>query len=333
MHHMPSLFPRHPAMRLPGAVQSEYLKISGLSQNYGQINVLENIYFSLSPGEIVGLVGPNGAGKTTLMESILGLLPFSVGNISLLDRDLYHGLSTEIKQRIGVAPQFFTLPPSLTVVEIVEMYQVLYFKARPVQQLIEQVGLVDQSKVRFGRLSGGQKRRLALALALIGEPDIIFLDEPTGDLDPQSRRFIWDIILEHERQARRAVLIATHQMEEVEALCSRVIILDQGRIIENDRPQALIAKYCPDHCISFVTPKHMCDYLQAVVPEVQLVEIEGGACSYSARLLTKDVSFHLLRLAAAEKDHRGIIDQLQVAKSTLEDVFILLTGIDRKKIA
>ncbi len=315
-----------PLMPLPGTAQTGYLTVSGLSQSYGKVKVLEDIDFSLQPGEIVGLVGPNGAGKTTLMESILGLLPLTTGNATLLECDVRHGLSAQVKQRIGVAPQFFSLPANLTVAEIIDMYRVLYAKALPAQQLIQKVGLAEQNKVRFGRLSGGQKRRLALALAMIGDADVLFLDEPTGDLDPQSRRFIWEIILEHERQAHRAVLIATHQMEEVEALCSRVIILDNGRILEDDRPQALIAKYCPHHHIDFVTPAISYDVLIDAFAHIELHPVVADNSHHTARIRTLDLSSDLGRLADIERQHPGIMTQLQVAKSTLEDVFIRLTG-------
>ncbi|WP_065933178.1 ABC transporter ATP-binding protein [Pseudomonas sp. 28 E 9] len=323
MLHEALLKPLIPSLK---TTQSGYLTVSGLSQSYAKVEVLKDINFSLHPGDIVGLVGPNGAGKTTLIETILGLLPFAFGHITLLGVDVRKGLSTQVKQRIGVAPQSFTLPANLNVAEIVDMYQVVYKNARSAKQLIQQVGLTEQSKVRFGRLSGGQKRRLALALSLIGEPDVMFLDEPTGDIDPQGRRFIWDIILEQERQAQRAVLIATHQMEEVEALCNRVIILDKGLILEDDRPPALIAKYCPDHCINFITPAGLTDALLCAIPRVEIRTIAEDPYHCFVRLKTRNVSNDLLHVANLEKSHPGIIIQLQIAKSTLEDVFIQLTG-------
>jgi len=315
-----------PLAPLSKTTQPECLTVSGLSQSYAKVEVLKDINFSLHPGDIVGLVGPNGAGKTTLMETILGLLPFAIGHVTLLGTDVRRGLSTAVKQRIGVAPQSFTLPANLNVAEIIDMYEVVYKNARSAKQLIQQVGLTEQSKVRFGRLSGGQKRRLALALSMIGEPDVIFLDEPTGDIDPQGRRFIWDIILEQERQSQRAVLIATHQMEEVEALCNRVIILDKGCILEDDRPHALIAKYCPDHCINFVSPVCLSEVLLRAIPQVEMQAIADDPFHCSVRLRTLNVSSDLLRVANLEKTHPGIVIQLQIAKSTLEDVFIHLTG-------
>lgn len=304
----------------------DYLSIVGLSKSYGSTEVLKHIGFTLKPGEIVGLVGPNGAGKTTLMESIQGLIPCEAGSITLLGRDVRHGLTHELKQRIGVAPQFLSLPPSLTSAEIVAMYQVLYREGHTTQWIIDQVGLADQQHVRFSRLSGGQKRRLALALALVGDPDVLFLDEPTGDLDPQSRRFIWDLILDPERQRQRAVLIATHQMEEVEALCNRVIILDRGRILEDDTPQALITKYCPDHYVYFVVDRQRSDQLLALLSGVVLTPHPAGQECYSARLNTGDISATLLKLAMLDAEFPGAVADLQVNKSTLEDVFIRLTG-------
>jgi ABC-2 type transport system ATP-binding protein len=304
----------------------EYLSINGLSKSFGLIEALKGVSFSLRPGEIVGLVGPNGAGKTTLMECIQGLLPWQAGSVTLLGRDVHHGLTQDLKQRIGVAPQFFSLPPTLTVAEIVSMYQVLYRNGNTTSQVIAQVGLTDQQHVRFSRLSGGQKRRLALALALVGDPDVMFLDEPTGDLDPQSRRFIWDVILEPVRKQQRTVLIATHQMEEVEALCNRVIILDQGRIMEDDTPQALISKYCPDHHVSFTVERCLENPLLVLFPSLMLMPHPAEQHHYNARLTVSDVSAALIALAKLSDQFPGAVANMQVTKSTLEDVFIRLTG-------
>lgn len=304
----------------------ESLSINGLSKSFGFTEALNNVSFSLRPGEIVGLVGPNGAGKTTLMECIQGLLPWEAGSITLLGRDVHHGLTQDLKQHIGVAPQFFSLPPTLTVAEIVSMYQVLYRNGHTTRQVIAQVGLTDQQHVRFSRLSGGQKRRLALALALVGDPDVMFLDEPTGDLDPQSRRFIWDVILDPVRQQQRTVLIASHQMEEVEALCNRVIILDRGRILEDDTPQALISRYCPDHHVSFTAERCHEGPLLSLFPSLMLMAHPTEKHHYNARLTVSDVSVALIALAKLSDQFPGAVANMQVTKNTLEDVFIRLTG-------
>lgn len=303
-----------------------YLSIIGLSKFFGFTEALNDVSFSLRPGEIVGLVGPNGAGKTTLMECIQGLLPWEAGSITLLGCDVHRGLTSDLKQRIGVAPQFFSLPPNLTVAEIVSMYQVLYLKGHTTQQVVGQVGLTDQQHVRFSRLSGGQKRRLALALAMVGDPDVMFLDEPTGDLDPQSRRFIWDVILDPARQQQRTVLIATHQMEEVEALCNRVIILDNGRILEDDTPQALISKYCPDHHLSFTAERCLEAPLLSLFPSLGLSPSPAEQHKYNACLTVSDVSAALIALAKLSGRFPGALTNMQITRNTLEGVFIRLTG-------
>jgi ABC-2 type transport system ATP-binding protein len=304
----------------------ESLGVTGLSKSFGSTEALINVGFSLRPGEIVGLVGPNGAGKTTLMECMQGLLPWEAGAITLLGRDVHHGLTQDVKQRIGVAPQFFSLPATLTVGEIVAMYQVLYRNGHSTLSVIAKVGLTDQRHVRFSRLSGGQKRRLALALALVGDPDVMFLDEPTGDLDPQSRRFIWDVILDPVRQQQRTVLIASHQMEEVEALCSRVIILDRGRILEDDTPQALISRYCPDHHVSFRAARCHERALVSLFPSLMLTAHSTKQHYFNARLTISDVSVALIALAKLSDQFPNAVTDMQVTKSTLEDVFIRLTG-------
>lgn len=308
------------------ASSGEFLSITSLSKSFGCTEVLKSLSFSLLPGEIVGLVGPNGAGKTTLMECIQGLLPWEAGSVTLMGHDVHHGLAMDQKQRIGVAPQFFSLPPTLTVAEIISMYQVLYRNGHTTRQVIGEVGLTDQQHIRFSRLSGGQKRRLALALALVGDPDVMLLDEPTGDLDPQSRRFIWDVILNPVRQQQRTVLIATHQMQEVEALCNRVIILDQGQILEDDTPQALISKYCPDHQISFMTERCFETPLLSLFPSVVLMAPPTDRHNYKAQLRVFDISEALIALAKLSDQFPGAVENMQVNKNTLEDVFIRLTG-------
>ncbi|WP_414440156.1 ABC transporter ATP-binding protein [Burkholderia sp. 22PA0106] len=301
-------------------------EVSGLSKSYKEVKALKNVSLNARAGEIIGIVGPNGAGKTTLMECSQGLVSYETGSITLFDEDVRHGLSQSARQRIGVAPQFFALPALLTVHEILSMYGALYRNAGPIEFAIERVGLRQQGNTRFGRLSGGQKRRLALSIALIGNPDLLFLDEPTGDLDPQSRRYIWDIIRDGEARHRRAVLIATHQMDEVEALCTRVVVIDEGRLLEDGPPQTLIARHCPEHHIRFEFDADARSVVGEWLPGVELLDTAQAPARLQARLVASDLDAVLHRILRLKEQKAAGIQDLQVAKSSLEDVFIRLTG-------
>ncbi|WP_167012354.1 ABC transporter ATP-binding protein [Candidatus Pantoea multigeneris] len=290
-------------------------------KSFKDILAVDNFSLKVCKGEIVGLVGPNGAGKTTSLECLQGLIKFDLGSVSLFGEDVCRGLSFSARQRIGIAPQFFALPPLLTVREMVTLYHALYYRAMAVDEVISRVGLEQQSRTRFSRLSGGQQRRLALAVALVGRPELLFLDEPTGDLDPQSRRYIWSLLLEKQVREERAVVMSTHQMDEVEALCTRVVIMDNGKILDNDTPQNLISRYCPEHLIRFTVDDVHKDKLRAAFSPEQL-SIQGS----DIRLEVTDISQTMHQLQQLEKMHHLKMNSLQVSQSSLEDVFIKLTG-------
>ena len=302
------------------------LQVESLNKSYGDVQVLHDISLHINPGEIIGLVGPNGAGKTTLMETLQGLHPFASGLIRLFGEDVRQGLNHGIKQQLGVAPQFFSLPSLLRVEEILSLYQVLYTDALPVETLLDVVALEAQRKVRFSRLSGGQKRRLALALALAGKPKLLLLDEPTGDLDPQSRRYIWRHIIDNARQSGMGVLIATHQMDEAEILCDRVMIMNHGRLRENASPQQLIDRYCPGHHIRFSVPQALADQFITPFPGATQQTDEHDQAFCRLHIPARELAQMLPRVIALSQSLGCEPVQLQVSKNTLEDVFIHLTG-------
>ena len=302
------------------------LQVESLNKFYGNVQVLHDISLQINPGEIIGLVGPNGAGKTTLMETLQGLHSFAGGQISVCGEDIRQGLSQGIKQQLGVAPQFFSLPSLLRVEEILSLYQVLYTNALPVEALLKAVALETQRKTRFSRLSGGQKRRLALALALAGRPKLLLLDEPTGDLDPQSRRYIWRHIIENVRQSEMGVLIATHQMDEAEILCDRVMIINHGRLLENASPQQLIERYCPGHHIHFSVPQALAEKFVTPFPGATQQVDEHNQSLSRLHIPVSELAQVLPRVIALSQSLNCEPVQLQVSKNTLEDVFISLTG-------
>jgi len=315
-----------PASHQFSAGQSPLLQVESLSKSYSDVQVLHDISLQINPGEIIGLVGPNGAGKTTLMETLQGVHPFAKGMISVCGEDIRQGLSQGVKQQLGVAPQFFSLPSLLRVEEILSLYQVLYTNALSVEALLKAVSLEAQRKMRFSRLSGGQKRRLALALALAGRPKLLLLDEPTGDLDPQSRRYIWRHILENVRQSEMGVLIATHQMDEAEILCDRVMIINHGRLLENASPQQLIDRYCPGHHIRFSVAQAMAEKFVSSFPGATQQADEHNRALSRLHIPVRELAQVLPRVIALSQNLGCEPVQLQVSKNTLEDVFICLTG-------
>lgn len=302
------------------------LQVESLTKSYGEAQVLHDISLQINSGEIIGLVGPNGAGKTTLMETLQGLHPFESGLIHLFGEDVRGGLSHGIKQQLGVAPQFFSLPSLLRVEEILSLYQVLYTDALPVEELLKVVALEAQRRIRFSRLSGGQKRRLALAMAMAGKPKLLLLDEPTGDLDPQSRRYIWRHIIDNARQSGMGVLIATHQMDEAETLCDRVMIINHGKLLENASPQQLIDRYCPGHHIRFSVPQAVADEFMTLIPGAAQQADEHDQAFCRLHIPARALAEMLPRVIALSQKLGCEPVQLQVSKNTLEDVFIHLTG-------
>jgi ABC-2 type transport system ATP-binding protein len=225
------------------------IEVLGLKKHYpaargtsgGEVRAVNGVSFTVATGEIFGLLGPNGAGKTTTVECLLGLRQPDAGEVRLLGME-HATQSQAIRARLGVQLQTTGLLPQLTVQEQVSLFARLFPRALSTADVVRRVGLQDKSRTATKSLSGGQKQRLAVALALINDPDVIFLDEPTTGLDPQARRGLWDVVRELKHTGK-TVLLTTHYMEEAEQLCDRVAVMDQGHIIELDSPPALINKH------------------------------------------------------------------------------------------
>ena len=211
----------------------------GLVKRYGDVVAVDGLSLAVSRGECVGLLGPNGAGKTTTIEILEGVLDADAGEVRILGL-LWREHERELRQRLGVQLQETQLAEKLTVVETLRLFRSFYHRGPSVEALVSLVGLEAKRDAWVGRLSGGQRQRLALACALAGQPDLLFLDEPTTGLDPQSRRQLWDLLTRFRAEGGTVVL-TTHHMEEAEALCDRVAIVDRGRVIAEGRPQDLIA--------------------------------------------------------------------------------------------
>src|SRR5216110_2501409 len=253
----------------------QVIQVSGVRKTYGRTVAVDEVSFDVREGEIFGLIGPNGAGKTTTMECIEGLRTPDRGVISVLGlnpfRDVY-----KLQDRIGVQLQQAQLQKRIKVWEAVDLWASLYQKkAIDGEHLLEQLGLADKRGAWFMNLSGGQKQRLFIALALINDPEVVFLDELTTGLDPQSRRAIWDLV-RGIRERGKTVFLTTHLMEEAERLCDRVAIIDHGRIIDIGTPAALVRRNCPERAVIIVNEDRAALERFRAIPRVSSVTCEGS---------------------------------------------------------
>ena len=228
------------------------LRVVGLRKRYGAVVAVDGLDLTVASGECFGLLGPNGAGKTTTIEICEGLTASDDGTVEVLGRrwdDDEHAL----RERLGIQLQETQLAEKLTVEETVRLFRSFYPRGRSVDEVIDLVQLGEKRTARVGKLSGGQKQRLALACAMVGDPELIFLDEPTTGLDPQSRRQLWDLIIEL-RASGRSIVLTTHYMDEAEKLCDQVAIVDHGKVIALGSPRELIASLGAEHVVEFTAP-------------------------------------------------------------------------------
>jgi ABC-2 type transport system ATP-binding protein len=293
-----------------------------LRKTYGQTKAVDGISLSVGEGEVFGMLGPNGAGKSTTIEIIEGLRVPDSGTITVLGmrqpRD-----SRSIKMRIGIQLQTTALYPRLTVTEILDLFHTFYpgRKTLSTDRLIEMVDLGEKRNTRSKDLSGGQRQRLSVALALVNDADIVFLDEPTTGMDPQARRQLWDVIRDLQSRGK-TIMLTTHYLEEAEELCDRVAIVDHGRIIEMGSPEELVHRYFSEIAISFSDPAGADAYRS--LEGVTHVSAENGRVT----LYSSDVLQTMAGLLS-QRNGGGVgtaLRDLNVHNATLEDVFLKLTG-------
>jgi ABC-2 type transport system ATP-binding protein len=299
------------------------LRVVGLRKRYGDVVAVDGLDLTVAAGECFGLLGPNGAGKTTTIEICEGLTASDEGTVEVLGRR-WDGDEHALRERLGIQLQETQLADKLTVEETVRLFRSFYPRGRSVDEVIDLVQLGEKRGARVGKLSGGQKQRLALACAMVGDPELIFLDEPTTGLDPQSRRQLWDLIIEL-RASGRSIVLTTHYMDEAERLCDRVAIVDHGRVIALGTPRTLIASLGAEHVVEFTSPG------SAEVMRAEELEALDGI--QSARLHNEEWSLEVTELARAvpallrELARRGLpLEELVTHSATLEDVFVSLTG-------
>ncbi|MFI6825737.1 ABC transporter ATP-binding protein [Kribbella sp. NPDC050241] len=300
------------------AARGAVVEVSNLRKSYGDRTVVDGVSFTVEEGEIFGILGPNGAGKTTTVESIEGLRVPDAGRIRVagLDPVADHAAVTQV---LGAQLQESELQAKLTVREALELYAALYPNPADWRPLAERLGLTAQLKTRFGVLSGGQKQRLFIALALIGNPRVVVLDELTTGLDPRARRDTWEIV-EDVRARGVTVLLVTHFMEEAQRLCDRIALIDKGRITALDTPRGLISRTAGSTVISFTPSAPLDEEELAALPALASVEYKDDRITLGG---TDDTVTAVLSLLAR---HRITAHQLRVTDATLDDAFLDLTG-------
>ncbi len=291
---------------------------------FGDLVAVDGLDLEVARGECFGLLGPNGAGKTTTIEICEGLTAADGGTVELLGLN-WTTNAEELRQRIGIQLQETQFPDKLTVEETLRLFRSFYRKGIAVDESIRTAQLEEKRDARVGTLSGGQKQRLAMACALVGDPELLFLDEPTTGLDPQARRHLWDLV-DALKQAGRTIILTTHYMEEAERLCDRVAIMDHGRRIALGTTRELIALVGAEHIVEFAVAeretRNVNVALLLAIPGVQSHRVDAGLHQLSVSELHTAVPL----IFAALDEQRLDLSEFRTHSATLEDVFVSLTG-------
>jgi ABC-2 type transport system ATP-binding protein len=296
------------------------IEVNNLTKRYGDVEALRGVSFAVDEGEVFGLLGPNGAGKTSTVEILEGLRTPDGGSVSVCGLDPQTS-GAEFKYAIGAALQATALPDKMRVHEALDLFGSFYPKRRGTQELLGRFGLEEKRTAFYSQLSGGQKQRLALAMALVNDPRVVFLDEPTAGLDPQVRREIYDII-EELKKGKKTVLITTHYIEEAERLCDRVAIVDHGKVIALGTPRELKQRSA---AVTRIT-------VRMAKPETNgaLSKLEGVAeCRTEADdylLYSTRVPRTIVALVKHLEEQNNELVSLEISTPTLEDIFLELTG-------
>ncbi len=302
------------------------LLLSGLRKAFGDVVAVSGLDLQVRRGECFGLLGPNGAGKTTTIEICEGLTPPDAGTVTLLGLS-WKTAAKELRQRIGIQLQETQFPEKLTVEETLRLFRSFFKRGISADEAIRTAQLDEKRTARVGGLSGGQKQRLAMACALVGDPELLFLDEPTTGLDPQARRHLWDLV-DELKQAGRTIILTTHYMDEAERLCDRVAIMDHGRIIALGTPQQLIASVGGDHIVEFAVAGadarrgEVNVDLLTEIPGVQSHRVDAGV----HQLSVSDLHTTVPRIFSSLNKMGLHLSEFRTHSASLEDVFVGLTG-------
>jgi ABC-2 type transport system ATP-binding protein len=299
---------------------NQVIQVSGIRKTYGRTVAVDEVSFEVNEGEIFGLIGPNGAGKTTTMECVEGVRKPDRGNILVLGLDPFRDVY-KVQERIGVQLQQAQLQKRIKVWEAVDLWASLYKKkAVDAERLLEQLGLADKRNAWFMNLSGGQKQRLFIALALINDPEVVFLDELTTGLDPQARRAIWELVRQI-RERGKTVFLTTHLMEEAEKLCDRVAIIEHGKIIDADTPERLVSRHCPERTVVLVTEDVNAEERFRAIPGVE--SVASADSRFTIRGRGDDLVSAVIHCLS---ENRIRVTDFRTILPSLEDVFLKLTG-------
>jgi ABC-2 type transport system ATP-binding protein len=288
----------------------------------GPVDAVNGLDLEVARGECFGLLGPNGAGKTTTLEILEGLLAPTSGEVEVLGQR-WGKADRALRQRLGITLQEVPLPEKLTVRETLTLFRSFYTRGRSVESLMGLVSLSEKARSYVGELSGGQRQRLALACSLAGDPELLFLDEPTVGLDPQSRRQLWDVLRDFQ-SGGRTVLLSTHYMDEAERLCDRIAVIDHGRVIALGSPAELIARLGHEHLIEFAVKEQTLpdEGVLRSLPAVSGVRRQEDG--YALAVTEPHVALPAL-LQALQREHLSL-SRLTTRHASLEDVFVSLTG-------
>jgi ABC-2 type transport system ATP-binding protein len=295
------------------------ITVDAIRKAYGRTVAVDGVSFGVQQAEIFGLIGPNGAGKTTTMECVEGLRRPDSGAISVLGLDPRRQVYA-LQERIGVQLQEAQLQKRIKVREVIGLWASLYRTLVDGDRLLEQLGLSDKRNAWFMTLSGGQKQRLFIALALINDPELVFLDELTTGLDPQARRSIWDLV-RGIRERGKTVFLTTHLMEEAERLCDRVAIIDHGRLIDIGPPATLVRRHCPERTVVVTIEDSTALECFRAIPIVESVSAKDSQVFIRGR--GDDLVTQVIHCLA---EHRLTVVDFRTELPTLEDVFLKLTG-------
>jgi len=296
------------------------IRVTDLKKYYGDVKAVDGVTFEVARGEVFGMLGPNGAGKTTTIEVLEGLRPPDSGTVEVLGLDVRRHPQS-IKQRIGVQLQSVSLYPRLSVTELLDLFSSFFSHHVSTKQLIDAVDLGERAKAWSMNLSGGQQQRLSIALALVNDPELVFLDEPTTGLDPQARRSLWDLIKGLQERGK-SVMLTTHYMEEATELCNRVAIMDHGHILEMGAVSELIGRRFKERAVFFDSnPKLPMDELARLGGVTRAAQEDGQTVLYSM-----DVPGTIAAVLATADELSVEPRNLGIRQATLEDVFLDLTG-------
>jgi ABC-2 type transport system ATP-binding protein len=308
---------------MPESAQGPALRVRGLRKTYKDVTAVDGLDLEVRSAECFGLLGPNGAGKTTTIEICEGLTALDSGDVEVLGLR-WNTDARELRQRLGIQLQETQLSEKLTVYETLRLFRSFFYRGPEPDEVIALVQLEEKRNSRVGGLSGGQKQRLALACSLVGEPDLLFLDEPTTGLDPQARRQLWDLI-EQFRLSGRTIVLTTHYMDEAERLCDRVAIMDHGKVIALGTPRELVASIGVEHVVEFSAGN-----AARPLDVFRLRDIEGVRdlkCEDGTVLMQVTELHRAVPALLDELGRQGVsLTELRTHSATLEDVFVVLTG-------